>query len=220
MPKRMREEVSRIPRLSRKYKTTKRRQLTRPRTIPLALANKQTVRMRYVGIGHSTVTAGTVSNYGFRINSIYDPDYTGTGHQPMYHDMYQGLYNHYLVKGAKLTMDVGIASSTRGGQATLYASPTNTPLTDPETIAEQPGCDSQRVFSDTPTNKLVKYYSKDKIFGNAQNSDLTAAFGENPTEGYFIFAAFYNAGDSCTFDWTATIDFVVEVSEPIANLGS
>jgi len=34
----------------------------------------------------------------FNLNSIFDPDRTGTGHQPYGHDTFQTLYNRYRVK--------------------------------------------------------------------------------------------------------------------------
>lgn len=39
----------------------------------------------------------TPSNQVFRLDSLYDPDLTGTGHQPRYFDQLAGLYQRYLV---------------------------------------------------------------------------------------------------------------------------
>jgi len=33
----------------------------------------------------------------FRMNSIFDPDYTGTGHQPFFRDMWASQYDYYTV---------------------------------------------------------------------------------------------------------------------------
>jgi len=35
------------------------------------------------------------------LNSIFDPDNTGSGHQPLYRDTYAGIYNHYAVVSTK-----------------------------------------------------------------------------------------------------------------------
>jgi hypothetical protein len=35
-----------------------------------------------------------------RWNSTYDPDATGTGHQPLYRDTFAGIYSHYAVISA------------------------------------------------------------------------------------------------------------------------
>ena len=40
----------------------------------------------------------------FRGNSLYDPDYSGIGHQPMYFDQYSLVYERYRVLGAKISV--------------------------------------------------------------------------------------------------------------------
>lgn len=49
-------------------------------------------------------SAGTAGTYAFRANSIYDPDLSGAGHQPMGRDVWASLYNHYLVLSARITV--------------------------------------------------------------------------------------------------------------------
>lgn len=48
--------------------------------------------------------AGVAGVYKFRANSVQDPNYTGTGHQPYGHDTLATLYNHYVVDSAVITM--------------------------------------------------------------------------------------------------------------------
>lgn len=43
--------------------------------------------------------AALTATYTYNLNSIYDPNRAGTGHQPMYHDQLAGLYNRYRVLG-------------------------------------------------------------------------------------------------------------------------
>lgn len=43
----------------------------------------------------------TIQNY--RANSVFDPDQTGIGHQPMHFDTYATIYNRYRVLGSKIT---------------------------------------------------------------------------------------------------------------------
>lgn len=50
----------------------------------------------------TTPILGVVSEQIFSLNSIYDPDVTNAGHQPLYHDQIAALYNFYLVTGCKL----------------------------------------------------------------------------------------------------------------------
>lgn len=58
----------------------------------------RTVRLRYSEM-YTLTAAGTVGNYwGFRINSLYDPDYSFGGHQPMGRDQWAALYNEYRIR--------------------------------------------------------------------------------------------------------------------------
>lgn len=44
--------------------------------------------------------ASGAAHHVFRLNSIFDPDVTGVGHQPAYHDQWSALYNKYRVLSA------------------------------------------------------------------------------------------------------------------------
>lgn len=53
------------------------------------------------------VLGSTGSNtYQFCANSLYDPDQTSTGHQPMYFDNYMSVYEKYRVNFAVITVTV------------------------------------------------------------------------------------------------------------------
>lgn len=58
------------------------------------------VVMPYTDIITTGSTGGVMGSHYFRLNSIFDPDKTGIGHQPLYHDQYAPFYNHYRVKKA------------------------------------------------------------------------------------------------------------------------
>lgn len=47
----------------------------------------------------SFTVASPYSSYVFRGNSLYDPDYTSTGHQPRYFDTLMAVYTKYKVIG-------------------------------------------------------------------------------------------------------------------------
>lgn len=56
--------------------------------------------MRYVDTKTLNPSAGAADHI-FRLNSIFDPDSTGVGHQPAYHDQWDGLYANYRVLACK-----------------------------------------------------------------------------------------------------------------------
>lgn len=61
-----------------------------------------------------TVTTGGGLGYRYRFscNGMYDPDKTGTGHQPLFFDQMADLYNHYTVVGSKIEVRFISANST------------------------------------------------------------------------------------------------------------
>lgn len=72
----------------------------------------RTIRsIRYSDSFQLTTTAGAVSTYVFAANGLYDPNITGTGHQPMGFDQLMLFYNHYCVAKAKISLVATNASS-------------------------------------------------------------------------------------------------------------
>lgn len=61
-------------------------------------------KIRYCDTYTMTSTSGSVARQFNSANGIYDPDISGTGHQPMWHDNYASIYNNYIVLGSKITV--------------------------------------------------------------------------------------------------------------------
>lgn len=72
-------------------------------------------RLDYTDQFDVVCTSGVLSVYSFNSNSVYDPDQTGTGHQPLGFDQYAAQYNRYRV----LRMDYDV---TFGNPAVSYSS--------------------------------------------------------------------------------------------------
>lgn len=60
-------------------------------------------KMIYADVITLTSTLGSVADYVFRMNSLFDPDFTGTGHQPQWFDQFSAVYTNYRVLGSKIT---------------------------------------------------------------------------------------------------------------------
>lgn len=72
-------------------------QVTVPRNVPHCYNNNYTVRLTYADNYRHDVNYGAAGRQVFRANSIFDPDFTGLGHQPMFRDMWTSQYDYYSV---------------------------------------------------------------------------------------------------------------------------
>ena len=61
-------------------------------------------KLRYHDGVDLTSTAGSQALYQLRWNSTFDPDFTSTGHQPLYRDTFASLYDQYVVCSAVCTV--------------------------------------------------------------------------------------------------------------------
>jgi len=66
---------------------------------------KQLVQLTYCDTVNVPSINGGSSPYKFRLNSINDPDYTATGHQPRGHDQWALIYKRYTVVGAQVRIE-------------------------------------------------------------------------------------------------------------------
>jgi len=66
----------------------------------MPFADNYRVRLKYCDKVQLTTTGSvnTAVVYSFRLGSLYDPDYTGTGHQPYMYDQLTAIYNKYVVE--------------------------------------------------------------------------------------------------------------------------
>lgn len=83
-----------------------------PRILPLKFATT----LKYVqNVTITNSVVGICNAHTFRANSIYDPDFTGTGHQPRGTDQFLGsgaLYEHFTVVGSKIRVRFNNTNAT------------------------------------------------------------------------------------------------------------
>jgi len=99
-----------------------------------------TKRLRYSTSFTGSTTSGAItSTQIFRANDLFDPDFSGTGHQPMGFDQLMQWYNHFCVVWAKITI---VAKSTSGTTPTvcLRIDADTSPITVIDRVVEVGGC--------------------------------------------------------------------------------
>lgn len=66
-----------------------------------------------------SAAAGLSTSYGFRLNGMYDPDFTGIGNQPSYFDQFSALYTKYRVTSATIHLEMYNTSSSPVGYSII-----------------------------------------------------------------------------------------------------
>ena len=168
------------------------------------------------------------TTHTFRANSVFDPDWTGAGHQPTRFDQLAALYQRYEVLKSKIRVQfttgqlqdtsttvalgpwhVGVVCS---GQAT----PAGTGTDPGYTLAESPRSDHGALCESMV--KTCKTYWDRSLNGVVKHDDaLTAAVGANPgSEGYYILWAF-NEGNVAATSVLAhvRIEYEVRFTRPV-----
>lgn len=164
---------------------------------------------------------GAYSAYQFRANSIFDPDYTGIGHQPRGHDQYSNFFRQYRVHGVKVEVWLENNSDYSQSIVAIYAHKSTTYPPDITSIIENPDC-KYRFTNDDKGMYMKRYISMASVFGKRKSvvnmdKDYASNFGSNPTtEGYItiIHANGAGAGD-IAYLLRAKLTYYVELSEPL-----
>lgn len=186
------------------------------------------VKMRYcTALNLDPGTAGIRAFHKFSAVSIYDPDVTGTGHQPHGHDTYQGLYQHYKVLGSRITATFSPAGAQAGAGTMVCAISLDDSVTEPpsdiQNVIEGPDCVygiASNADGGPNLLTLTKNFSPVKFLGitpEQWRSAATAQFGSNPAEdAYFnVFVAPLNQSqDADPVNIQIEISYIVQCTEP------
>lgn len=192
----------------------------------IGFPSNRVVKMRYATQTLLDMTSVGAAQYTFLANSIYDPDSTTTGHQPLGHDQWQNFYNHYVVLGSKITVYLTGTSSAESGGAmcTIQLSDDLTTSTDVTVQIEQGRGTYKLINGFTGINpiKITSRYSAKKFFNIKDVKDnldrIGVGFGADPADvaAYVLTVKDLNSttGSILKLDAFVVIDYVVLLSEP------
>ncbi len=175
-----------------------------------------TGQLYFDGAATLTGTSGTVASYVFIANGLYDPNVTGTGHQPMGFDQMMAIYEQYTVVRSTITVEFN-NTSTFPVRAYLYLAPDTTALTNTAGIVEN-GLVKHVSLAAAGTAGCLKRLSLNcdvaRYFGRRSQRELlddVNLFGTaaaNPTEGVYFVIAIQDFNASAT----ATVNILPEIS--------
>lgn len=195
--------------------------------------NKPSMRVRLPYYDYQlfrTTTAGAIGTYFFVANGVFDPDFTGTGHQPMGFDTLMLYYEQYTVVRSKIS----VTAINNGANAIRFAVSLTPDTTAPVIGNLVENGEIKMTVLDAPAyntgagNGGGKYGRTDtinlscdcaKYFGRLGNdrqilNDPTCAgtAAANPTEGvYFaisVWGGFFTDNIAMNFDVVIEYDVV------------
>jgi len=213
-------------RKGKRYRSTKYRLAPLiNRGVPSGMPTQRTASLRYVTKIELTPVLGALRDYIFRANSLFDPDQTGAGHQPMGRDTWATLYNHYVVLGSKITIEASqqeaSGSVSNIAAVGVYLNDSITiAYTDMTEYAEARRGQYKLVNSrQTKPAKLSNSFSAKNFFNitdvKDNKSEIGALVGFNPTEAAYYHVWGQTMDSSTTvITYIVTIDYIVSFSEP------
>jgi len=229
--------------MPRKYKkTTKRRNgrygrkqyVKKRQNVGTLIADRTKVIMKYAEDLEVNVDGNIGANYLFRCNSIFDPNQSGVGHQPMGHDQYAQFYNNYTVVGAKIT--VRFVANENGGDVNNQNHITSVGVStisnvgdtiiQPSEFMENNRASYGLICPQKPIQTFTKYFSSRDFFGvkSPVNEDtLGAPFGHNPSNGAYWQLKFWPGsatGVNRSVSVNVMIQYVCVLTERQAITGS
>lgn len=197
---------------------------------PGPAAMKKILTYEYIfGLTEAAVGAGQWNS--FRLNSIYDPDYTGVGTSALGYSTYALLFSRYRVVRTRLFLRIVDATNVAGGAQTVgvicNANPTFTATVlnwaaQPFAVSRVLMGSSGQAHSMCTIDKTIDLH---KIAGVTQqqflmDQDYGATFGSNPTTS--LYAHVFVHGKLSSSAEIARVEmrmvFETELSQPLASV--
>ncbi len=146
-----------------------------------------------------TLGNGAVGTFGtesvWRLNSLYDPNFTGTGHQPYGYDQCAVVYNRYKVHAATVeliftnpTDDMFVSAMVNSPNDTVGLTSTL-----PGQAMERPNVELQTLANaGTRMTRITRRFNLANVIGCSQSQfdadiqDYTGLIGANPAKVVFL----------------------------------
>lgn len=184
------------------------------------VAKKHIVRLKYADVFGFTVSAGSTSVQAMNLNSLFDPDRTGVGHQPYGFDQLAALFAHYRVFRTKWHIE--FAGSSDRLHATVIPVNALPVTTSYSNLMEQPLAINKALsFDGGFPIKFKGSISLPKLTGASSvqyktDDRYSAAVGASPTELMTLYIQLYNpTAAGVTTSCSVVMVFYSEFYDPI-----
>lgn len=208
----------------RRYKNNK--PSLRSMNITTGIPDRYMMKMKYSTTVEMTGIGGVTGTHIFRGNSIYDPDLSGIGGQPLGHDQWANFYREYTVNGSKMDVKILNLNTTASNSTTIVTvNPSEVAMSggiNAISLPEYPYVRYKLLPAASGGNlpkTIVNYISTKKIFGikDVLDEDYSALMSTNPARQWFwnINATNIQGNDSYTVVMLVTITYYVELKSRV-----
>lgn len=175
--------------------------------------------LRYVEDRAIDPLIGAAGHLLYNANGIFDPYFTGVGHQPMGRDELHTFYDHAYVYAAKMAVTFSQISDSKLVAQTLCGiriQDNSTLITDPVQLRENTRNKWRFLDTDKPIT-VTKWFYWNKEFRTKYTDDQNQnTIGANPTEDIFFdvwVAAISSTQDPGVINMNVKIDYYTTFTE-------
>ena len=191
----------------RRYRRRFRRNMRVKKTI---LPRRLFTKLKYVtaNIGQTTTTALAI--HQFAANGLYDPDLSGTGHQPYGFDQLASIYNDYRVHGCQIKLTGRMLTSSTSGVVMIgfNGSPAY-----PTALGQamESVKNKYRIVNFQDIFHLSKYAKINNIFGKSNaviraDPNYAAGYGANPATLAYGYIGWQNFDEATSTGWNFNVE--------------
>lgn len=194
---------------------------------PLTKSFKFKTRYVDVNVAVNPGLGGVPGSYVFSLNSLFDPDISGIGHQPVGYDQMMVMYDHYTVIGARARVAATNQDTVNAQIICLQLKDNSTHVTNSETLLENgmnrwvllgtegSGADTKQLSINC---NLSKFFGRSVLQGDKYNGTASSSPGD---QCYLHLTAIpittsANAGIRCCVE----IEYIAILTEPKTLQGS
>lgn len=168
---------------------------------------------------------GLSSSYFYSTNSLYDPNRTGAGHQPLGYDEMMELYDHYTVIGSKITVTAICPTSATTDPVILAITERDTSATPTAsiehlieqgnstyvTLGQRDGGSGVQII--THQSNPSKFLGRSKPMADPQ---MKGSISSSPAEESFyeINVASFSNDDPPSINLLVNIEYIAVLTEP------
>lgn len=191
----------------------------RPYAMPLRLRNT----MRYSDTISITLSTGDGFHY-FSCNGLYDPDISGSGHQPLYFDQLMAMYDQYVVVASKITVTPVVSSVSLLCGVSIEDDTTSNLFN----LEVEKGTSKYRAYGPisaggSPQIGVTQFWNQAKTFGQGamMGAQLSGTSAANPTEQSYFHITLKDPGaGSVTVHLQVLVEYTTDWIELKTMTGS